>query len=92
MRSTARWFRRNVFELWGVPEDVVNEEKHVLALVVTEVLGNGETGKSDTSARARRFVHLAVDEGGLGALLADLDHARLDHLVVQVVACTVNNC
>ena len=92
MRSTARWFGRNVFQLWAVPEDVVNEEKHVLALVVTEVLGNGETGKSDTSARARRFVHLAVDEGGLGALLADLDHARLDHLVVQVVACTVNNC
>jgi hypothetical protein len=34
----------------GEAEDVVNEEQHVLALLVTEVLGNGKT--SQRNARA----------------------------------------
>jgi len=34
----------------GEAEDVVNEEQHVLPLLVTEVLGNGKT--SEGNARA----------------------------------------
>ena len=44
------------------PEDVVNEKEHVLALRVAEVLGDGEAGQGDTSAGARRLVHLTVHE------------------------------
>ena len=66
-------------------EDVVDEEQHVLALDVAEVLGDGERREGDARARARRLVHLAVDEGRLDAAL-ELDDARVHHLVVQVVA------
>ena len=74
----------------GEAEDVVNEEEHILALLVTEVLGNGETGKGDTGTGTRGLVHLTVHEGGLGSvgragLLIDLDDATLNHLVVEIV-------
>mmetsp|Transcript_2542 Transcript_2542/g.6973 ORF Transcript_2542/g.6973 Transcript_2542/m.6973 type:complete len:483 (-) Transcript_2542:25-1473(-) len=72
----------------GETENVVDEEKHVLALLVTEVLSNGETGEGDTGAGTGRLVHLAVHEGGLGAGAIELDHARLDHLVVEIVTLT----
>ena len=74
----------------GEAEDVVNEEEHILALLVTEVLGNGETGKGDTGTGTRGLVHLTVHESGLGSvgragLLIDLDDATLNHLVVEIV-------
>jgi hypothetical protein len=37
----------------GETENVVNEEKHILTLDVTEVLSDGETGKGDTSTGSR---------------------------------------
>ena len=43
-------------------EDVVDEEEDVLALVVAEVLGDGERGQAHAGAGAGRLVHLAVDE------------------------------
>ena len=52
------------------PEDVVDEEQHVLALVA-EVLGHRQPGEADAQARARRLVHLPVDEGDL------VHHARI---------------
>src|SRR5206468_2787286 len=45
------------------PENVVDEEEDVLALVVAEILGNGEPGEADARTRTRRLVHLAVDQG-----------------------------
>ena len=71
----------------GEAEDVVDEEEHVLALDITEVLGDGEGGEGDARARAGGLVHLAVDEGGLGAAL-ELDDTGVHHLVVKVVALT----
>jgi hypothetical protein len=53
------------------PEDVVDEEQHVLLLHVTEVLGHGQRRQGDPEAHARRLVHLAEAEGGL------LEHAGL---------------
>ena len=47
---------------------------------VAEVLGHRQAAEADPQARARRLVHLAVDERGL------LDHARLGHLQPEVVA------
>ena len=53
----------------GESEDVVDEEQHVLTLLVTEVLGDGETGQGDTGTGARGLVHLAVDKGDLEAMV-----------------------
>ena len=52
----------------GETEDVVNEEEHVLALGVAEVLGDGQTGEGDTGAGAWGLVHLTVDKGDLGKI------------------------
>ena len=60
-------------------EDVVDEEQRVLALVA-EVLGHRQAGEADAQARARRLVHLAVDECDL------VDHLGLGHLEEEVVA------
>ena len=67
-------------------EDVVDEQQHVLSLLVTEVLGDGQAGQTDASSGAGGLVHLTVDEGHLRLVVRQTDDARLDHLVVQVVA------
>ncbi len=68
-------------------EDVVDEEQHVLALGVAEVLGHGQARQAHAQARAGRLGHLAVDQRALRLLgVARRDDARLRHLVVQVVA------
>ena len=71
----------------GEAENVVDEEKHVLALLVTEVLSNGETSKSDTGTGTRGLVHLTEDESDLGVTL-EVDDTGLNHFVVQVVTLT----
>ena len=68
------------------PENVVDEEKHVLSLLVAEVLGNGQPGEGHTRPGARGLVHLAVHQRHLGALVLEGDDAALNHLVVEVVA------
>ena len=65
--------RRDLGARLDEAEDVVDEEQHVLALVA-EVLGHRQAGEADAQARARRLVHLAVDERDL------VDHAGLVHL------------
>ena len=56
-------------------------------LLVAEVLGHRQAGERDAQAVARRLVHLAVDHRDLGVLQVVLvDDARLDHLVIEVVA------
>ena len=65
---------------WVKPENVVDEEQHVLALLVAEVLGHGDAGQADAQPRAGRLVHLAEHHHGLG------DDARLGHLAVEIVA------
>ena len=61
-------------------EDVVDEQQHVLAALVAEVLGHRQAGQRDAHARPGGLVHLAEDEHGL------VDHARLGHLEPEVVA------
>mmetsp|Transcript_59631 Transcript_59631/g.122294 ORF Transcript_59631/g.122294 Transcript_59631/m.122294 type:complete len:370 (+) Transcript_59631:679-1788(+) len=72
----------------GEAEDVVDEKEHVLALLVTEILGDSETSQRHTSARTGRLVHLSVHEGSLGSRAIELDHTGLDHLVVELVTLT----
>merc|ERR1712141_970685 len=69
-------------------EDVVNEEQHILTLLVTEVLGNGQSSQSNTGTGAGGLVHLTVDQGDLGGVVLQADDAALNHLVVQVVTLT----
>src|SRR5690606_30054324 len=60
-------------------EYVVHEEEHVFTALVAEVLRLGESGERYASASAWHLVHLAEHERGL------VEHARLFHLVVEVV-------
>ena len=71
--------RRDLGARLDEAEDVVDEEQHVLALVA-EVLRHRQAGEADAQARARRLVHLAVDERDL------VDHLGLGHLEQEVVA------
>lgn len=44
------------------PENVVDEEEHILALLVTEILGDREAGEGDTGPGAGGLVHLSVHQ------------------------------
>src|SRR4051795_5125301 len=66
----------------GEPEDVVDEEQHVLVLLVAEVLRHRQRRQRDPQPGARRLVHLAEDQR------RGLDDTRLGHLRDEVVALT----
>ena len=74
--------RRDLGTGLGEPEDVVDEEQHVLLLHVAEVLRHRQRRQRDAQPRARRLVHLAEDQRGV------LEDAGLLHLRDQVVALT----
>ena len=61
---------------------VVHEKEYVFAHLIAEVFSNSETGKSDTGARARNFVHLSEYQRGFP------DDAGLGHFMVEVVSFT----
>jgi hypothetical protein len=44
-------------------ENVIDEEKDILVLFVSEVFGDGQTGETDSGSGSRGLVHLSVDEG-----------------------------
>jgi len=44
---------------------ITYEEKHVLALLITEIFSHSKTSESDASAGPRRLVHLTEDQGNL---------------------------
>lgn len=79
MRSGAR-------RTLGESENVVDEEKHVLSLVITEVLSDGEAGEGDTGTGTWGLVHLSENQSGLGLVVVELDDTGLDHLVVEICA------
>jgi len=72
----------------GETEDVVDEKKHILVLLISEVLSDGESSETDTSSGTRGLVHLTVHEGGLGSGAIGLDDTRLDHFVVKIISFT----
>ena len=69
----------------GEAENVVNEEQHILTLLITEVLGDGQTSQGDTGTGSWGLVHLTVDEGDLGGTTSDVNDTTLNHFVVQIV-------
>ena len=64
----------------GETIDVVDEEKDVLMLDITEVFGHGQSGKTDSHTDARRLVHLTEDEGSVGK------NTGLLHFIVKVIS------
>ena len=72
--------RRDLGTGLGETEDVVDEEQHVLAALVAEVLRDGQARQGHAQTGSGRLVHLAEDQGGL------VDDAALGHLVPEVVA------
>src|SRR6266498_204621 len=50
-------------------EDVIDEEQHILVLLVAEIFGHGQAGKGDAQAGPRWLVHLPVDQADLGSRL-----------------------
>ncbi len=85
-RRNAAQQRRHFGAGLSETEDVVDEEQHVLALFVAEILGDGEAGEADAGAGAGRLVHLAIDERHLRTFAIELDDAGIDHFLVEVVA------
>ncbi len=70
-------------------ENIVHEEKNVRPRLIAELLGERQTSKRDTSPRAGRLVHLAIDQRHLRFFkIVRLDHVGFDHLMVEVVALT----
>ena len=71
---------RNLAARLHKAEDIVDKQQHIALLLVAEVFRHRKTRECHAHADARRFVHLAEDEGGL------VDHAALVHLVPEVVS------
>src|SRR3546814_16024631 len=75
-------------------EDVVDEKQHVLAFDIAEIFGDRQARERDAGARARRLVHLAIDQRNLRtfgrrvALCVLGDNARVEEFVIELVALT----
>ena len=72
--------RRDLRARLDEAEDVVDEEQHVLAALLAEVLRHRQARQRDAHARSGRLVHLPEDEDRL------VDDPRLLHLEPEVVA------
>ena len=71
-------------------EDVIDEEEHILILLVAEVFRHRERGERHAETRAGRLVHLAIDERDLGLTkILLVDDARLPGSSSTGVAPTV---
>ena len=70
-----------------MPEDVVDEEQHVLPLDVPEVLGQRESSETHSRARTWRLVHLPVHQRHLR--LPSGDHSTDRCVYVVSIACPV---
>ena len=81
-RRHAAEQRRHLGAGLGEPEDVVDEQQHVLLLHIAEVLGHGQGRQRHAHPGAGRLVHLTEHQGGV------LEDVGLLHLDPEVVALT----
>ena len=66
----------------GKPENVIDEQEHVLALHITEVFRNRQTSQGNPHPGTRWFVHLTINHGRLFQNPGGL------HFVVHIVTFT----
>ncbi len=81
-RRHAAEQRRHLRTRLGEPEDVVDEQKHVLALLVAEVLRHRQRRQRHPHTGAGRLVHLTEHQRGV------LEHVGVRELDPEVVALT----
>src|SRR5215210_6227594 len=62
LRGHASHEGRDLVTRLDEAEDVIDEEEHVLAKLLAEVLGQGDAGEPDAETGAGRLVHLSEDE------------------------------
>ncbi|HYA68558.1 MAG TPA: hypothetical protein VED63_07485, partial [Acidimicrobiales bacterium] len=74
--------RRHLGPGLGEPEDVVDEQQHVLARLVAEPLGHRQRGQRHPHTGAGRLIHLTEHQRGV------LEHVGFLELDPQVVALT----
>src|SRR4029077_3799121 len=56
-------------------------------LLITEILGDGETSQRNAQPGTRRFIHLPVDQCDLGvAQFLLLDDSRRRHFVIEIIS------
>ena len=72
--------RRNLAARLYKAEDIVDKEQHVALFLVAEVFRHRKARERHAHTNARRFVHLAEDEGRL------VNDAALVHLAPEVVS------
>lgn len=53
----------------GEAENVINEEKHILTLSISEMLSDSQPCKSNTSTSTRRLIHLTIHKSTLAFIL-----------------------
>ena len=79
--------RRNFRAGLREAENVVDEEQHVLAFFIAEILGDGQAGQADAQTGSGRLGHLAVDQGALGfGVIVRIDDARFLEFEPEIVA------
>jgi hypothetical protein len=68
------------------PEDVVDEQQHVLLVHIAEVLGHGQSRQTHPHPGTGGLVHLTVNQSHFRlAQVVGVDHAGLNEFVVEVV-------
>ena len=60
-------------------ENVVNEQQNILALRITEVLGQSQGGQTDTGTGTWGFIHLSVHKSSLGPRSIQLFRKLVGH-------------
>ena len=78
-----RYFRTRLRK----PENVVDEQQHVLAFFIAEIFGDRQTGQSHAQTRPGRLGHLSVDQRDLRfRVVLRIDDAGLLHFEPEIVA------
>ena len=63
-------------------ENIVNKQKHILILNITEVFCHGKSGKTYSHTCSRRFIHLPIHQGSL------VNNTAFLHLIIKVIPLT----
>ena len=66
----------------GKTEDIVDEQQHVLMVMITEVFRHRKTCQTNTHSGTRRFIHLSVNQYGL------IQDTAVLHFMIHVISFT----